>query len=454
MFAAAPHDAGANRRNLGRLCLLRTLLIATLVISAALLDGLQEVSLFGDAGLQLAIALLVAFNLWTYWRLRGEGSVGEPELLLQLAVDVLLVTLVLYRTGGSTNPFVSYYLVPLTIAAATLRASLTVGLALLTLAAYTALLFHYVPFAPFGSGHATHVLELVPMDGHHHHEPAAAVAPSGASGFSLHIMGMWLNFVLSAALITFFVTRMSLALREQDRVLAEQRERLLQREQVVALGAMAAGAAHELGTPLATMSVIAGEIEAGLGADSPLREEAALLRQQLAQCRGILQGLREQAAGERPRLPLSALVREALGRVELLYPQRRFTLALALEDRPVQAPATLPQVLVNLLDNAAQAARSGVDITVRDEGGGCVVEIVDDGPGIAPEIAARLGQPFVSGRDSGLGIGYFLSHASVEQWGGSLRLLQEAGGGMRVCLHLPWRVLAADPVALTTEVRA
>jgi two-component system sensor histidine kinase RegB len=440
---AAVRDAGANRRNLGRLCLLRSLLIVTLVATAGLLEWLQGESLYRDAGLQLAIVLFSLFNLYTFWRLRHGARVGEPELLLQLVVDVLLVTLVLYRTGGSTNPFVSYYLVPLTLAAATLRPVFTASLAALTLAAYSLLLFHYIPFAPFGAPHAAPALELVAMEGHQHHVMPAPVATAGLVGFNLHILGMWLNFLLSAGLITFFVTRMSSALREQDRMLAEQHERLLQREQVVALGAMAAGAAHELGTPLATMSIIASEIEAGLAADSPLREEAALLRQQLRQCRTILQGLRAQAAPESPRVLLSALVRDAVARIEILYPQRQVSLALEVADRTVQAPVTLPQVLVNLLDNAAQAARKCIAVRLREEGDDCLIEISDDGPGVAPEIAARLGQPFVSGREEGLGIGYFLSHASVNQWGGSIHLQRSTEGGMLVRLRLPWRILAS-----------
>lgn len=432
--------SGAHSRNLARLCLLRSLLIAALLLVAVLVAWLQDIPLYRDGWLLLAVLLLTGFNLWTLRRLRRRGTASEVELLSQLVVDVLLVTLVLYRTGGSTNPFVSYYLVPLTIAASTLRPRFTFGLALLTLLAYTLLLYFYVPFALFEGEHAQQALALIAEDPHAHH--AIRIEPVG--GFNLHIWGMWVNFLLSAGLITFFVTRMSRALREQDRRLAEQHERLLRREQVLALGALAAGAAHELGTPLATMSVIARELETALPADSPLREEAALLNQQLLHCRGILQNLRVQAAGESPRLPLSTLLREAVARIELLYPQRRFLLSSHLSERSVQPPLTLAQVLINLLDNAAQAASHAVEVHLREEGGDCVLDIHDDGSGIAPEIAARLGQPFVSGRQDGLGIGYFLSHASVNEWGGSIHLQAGEGGGLQVRLRLPWSVLRPE----------
>lgn len=148
---------------------------------------------------------------------------------------------------------------------------------------------------------------------------------------------------------------------------------------------------------LATMSVIAREIEAELPVDSPLREEAVLLCRQLALCRDILQGLRAQAAGELPRQPLSTLVGHAVRRMEVMYPARAFALTMALPDRLVQAPATLPQVLVN-------------------------------------------------GRAEGLGIGYFLSNASVNQWGGSIRLQPRGEGGTLTPLRLPWTVLQPGPL--------
>ena len=124
-----------------------------------------------------------------------------------------------------------------------------------------------------------------------------------------------------------------------------------------------------------------------------------------------------------------------------MHPSRRFALCLELPDRSVQAPATLPQVLVNLLDNAAHAARGEVGIRVSEAGGECRLEIRDDGAGIAPEVAGRLGEPFVSGREDGLGIGYFLSHASVNQWGGSIHLQARPEGGTLTTLCLPWAIL-------------
>jgi two-component system sensor histidine kinase RegB len=446
--------------------LLRAILIAGLLLAGVLTQWLQDIPLLHDHSIQLVLAVLTAFNLWTLWRVRRGGDVSEAELFTQLMVDVCLMTLVFYRTGGSTNPFVSYYLVPLTIAAATLRLGFTVVLALFTFSAYSLLLYRYIPFAPFNgmAGMSGHDMDMMTHSSHSMTmgatmamntamDTAMSAVRETEGAFNLHVFGMWLNFLLSASLISFFVTRMSSTLREQDKRLAEQHEHLLQREQVVALGALAAGAAHELGTPLSTMTVIAHDIEKELAADSPLREEMTVLRQQLTLCRGILDGLRTQAAcDESLRLPLSSFVRAAIERMEIVHPSRQFSLQLDLPECSIRPPATLQQVLINLLDNAAQAARHAVKIIVREEAGFCVLDIKDDGAGVADEVAARLGQPFVSNKRDGLGLGYFLSYASVNQLGGSIHLQAIAGGGTHSQLRLPWASLQRKTLQQAQDV--
>lgn len=432
------HDASANHRNLARLCLLRTILLAGLLLALGLAEWGLDVGVFSDRAIAGALLLLTVFNGWTLWRLHRGGSVTEAELFTQLVVDVVLMTVILYRTGGSTNPFVSWYLVPLTIAAATLRIGFTVVLALLTFSAYSLLLFHYVPFAPFGGMHPASAVALMPDDPHAHHQMVLHAAATAESGFNLHVFGMWLNFLLSVGLITFFVSRMSHALREQDKQLADQHERLLQREQVVALGALAAGAAHELGTPLSTMTVIARDIEQELPGDSPLREDVVMLRRQLSLCREILQELRDQAAGEGRSSTMHRLIQETVERMEVVHPGCQFLLALHVDNLAITVPATLPQVLVNLLDNAAQAAEKVVTIDVHDEAGWCFIDIRDDGAGFDPDVVPRLGQPFVSSKTEGMGIGYFLSHASINPLGGRIEVTPRPEGGTSTRLCLPW----------------
>lgn len=444
MFLMLRHDASAHQRNLARLCLLRTILLAGLLLALGLAEWGLGVSVFSDPAIVVALLMLTIFNGWSLWRLQSRQNVTEAVLFAQLVVDVILMTVVLYRTGGSTNPFVSWYLVPLTIAAATLRIGFTTSLALLTLSTYSLLLFHYVPFSPFGGMQSLQGVKLMPDDPHAHHQMMLHAAQGGTgvdAGPTLHVFGMWLNFVLSAGLITFFVSRMSHALREQDKKLAEQHEHLLQREQVVSLGALAAGAAHELGTPLSTMTVIARDIEQELPADSPLREDVVMLRRQLSLCREILHDLRDQASGEGLPDSLDGLVRAAVERMEVVHPRCQFDMNLPRDDVDITPPSTLLQVLVNLLDNAAQAAQQRVSIAWQDEMAVCCIDISDDGRGIDPEVAARLGQPFVTSKEDGMGIGYFLSHASINALGGRIEVTARAEGGTRTRLCLPWVAL-------------
>lgn len=441
------HDASAHQRNLSRLCLLRTILLAGLLLALGVAEWGLSVPVFADATIIFSLLLLTIFNGWTLWRVQRRVAVSDTELCVQLGVDVALMTLILYRTGGATNPFVSWYLVPLTIAAATLRTRYTLLLVLITLLAYSVLLFHYVPFSPFdGAQMAT---QAVPQIADHSHAAHRAMRHAGHAdtstsvneSFNLHVFGMWLNFMSSAGLIAFFVSRMSHALREQDKQLAEQRERLLQREQVVSLGALAAGAAHELGTPLSTMLVIARDIEQDLPDDSPLREDVVMLQKQLTLCRTVLQGLREQASGAGAPATLHGLINAAVERMEIIHPRCQFVLENLSDKVAIKAPSTLLQALVSLLDNAAQAAKQQVQLTVLRDESMCIIDICDDGAGIDPEVAARLGQPFVTSKEDGMGIGYFLSHASINTLGGRIEIVPLPDGGTRTRLALPWRAL-------------
>ncbi len=428
----------AHTRNLQRLCVLRSILILTLVLAALLAQFLLAAPLLTDPGIQLALAGLTLLNALTVWRLWRGRAASELELLLQLGLDVLLMTLVFYRTGGSTNPFVFYYLVPLTIASAILRQPYALGLAALTLLAYTVLLFHYQPFQPL----AGHELVAPEMSLHHHH--ADLTVPQA---FNLHVFGMWLNFVLSAALITFFVGRMSSALREQDRQMAEQHERLLQKEQIVAMGAMAAAAAHELGTPLNTMTVLVQELEAELPPGAGMAPDIRILREQLGHCRQILNGLREQARQpEQGRWQTLWEFGQGLQRkMEILHPGRHFSLRLGSGGEVRIRPSLmLQQVVMNLLNNAGEAAIKQVDWRLELAEGEFRLDIWDDGLGLDPAVAERLGQPFVSSKPDGMGLGFFLSHASVNHWGGSIHLQERSQGGTWTVLRLPLQALGVS----------
>ena len=210
-------------------------------------------------------AALAAMNAMTLVRLRGEAEVGDGELFAQLLADIAALAGMLYFTGGWANPFVSVFLLPLVIGATLVPARLVWLLAGAAFSAYSLLVFFYVP---------------LPHDHAHH-----------GSEFTAHVLGMWVSFVLSAAAVAYFVVRMGASLRARDRLLAETRERILREQQVLALGTLAAGAAHELGTPLSTIAVLAQELESA--PDIPERHPADLtvLRGQVTQCKRIISEL-------------------------------------------------------------------------------------------------------------------------------------------------------------------
>ena len=199
----------------------------------------------------LNVALL--YRLWLPW------PVGEPEFFANLLLDMAFLTVLLYLTGGSSNPLVSYYLIPLIISAALLSPLYTWITAALAVGCYTFLFNFHLPFDLFG------------MAGH--------------AGMSAHMTGMWINFVFSAVLIAWFVARMASSMREQDAAMAAVREDALRNERIVGVAGIAAGTAHELRTPLATMTVLAGELKA----ENPqLAGDLDLLQQQLDRCDAIL----------------------------------------------------------------------------------------------------------------------------------------------------------------------
>ncbi|MBS3936238.1 MAG: sensor histidine kinase, partial [Sulfuritalea sp.] len=220
---------GAIRR---RIVLLRWWLIGALALAVLAAPTFLAIAL-PLAPLLALLLLLAAYNLVTRWRAGADGF-HAGDLAGQLAVDLVAMGAMLYLTGGATNPLISLLLLPVAVAALALPASWAAALAALAVAIYSLLMFHALP---------------LPVE-------------DAQRAMQLHLGGMWLTFAVSVALLVWFVTRMTASLRARDMALAAAREEALRDAQVVALGQLAAGAAHELGTPLATMNVLAGELSA------------------------------------------------------------------------------------------------------------------------------------------------------------------------------------------------
>ncbi len=401
-----------SRQNLLRLCVIRSILLVVL-LAGSFWFHLSEAMQFPSLAVFTILLVMVLINALILLRLRSDTSVSEKEFFANLLLDVLFLTLLLYFTGGSTNPLVSYYLIPLVISAAILRPVHTWFLAFLSIGFYTLLLFYYQPLALFN------------MTGHH--------AMSNA-----HFLGMWVNFGFSALLISWFIVRMSGALKQQAQAIAQNREAGLRDEQIISVASIAAATAHEMRTPLATMAVTVDEIDL----ECPqLNDEMTLLAQQIARCDEVLRNLVSTTAedsgmvvtevGEffdnlldkwslsRPEIKLATSIPEHEARLNIRYDQ------------------SLQHALMNLLNNAADASPEFVSLKIGSSAAWLNITIEDRGPGIPADIAGSLGKKSISRKQGGLGLGVLLGQASIERLGGEVELADKQGPGTRFDIRLP-----------------
>lgn len=368
------------------------------------------------------LVLLAVFTRYSWLRIHRRQDVSESSFLAQLLVDVAALTGVLYFTGGSASPFVSLYLVPVVVAAATLRPAYIWSIAAAAAACYTGLMLTPDTLPEHAHGH-----------GH----------------FEVHVWGMWFGFLLSAAVVAYFVARIGATLLERDRDLASAREQALRNEQILALGTLAAGTAHELGTPLSTVAVLGRELEHEYDEHPELVRRLRLLRGQIDRCKGILARMASDAgqiqadAGQRQPLDryLQGLIddwRDNRAGVEV---------GIALEGpRPapeVLADRTLSQAILNVLNNAADACSEQVQIRARWTDADLHLEVLDRGTGLAPTLAGAVGECVVSTKapGEGMGIGLFLSRTILDRLGGTVRLSKRRGEGTRAQIDLPLSAL-------------
>ncbi|HRD67284.1 MAG TPA: histidine kinase dimerization/phospho-acceptor domain-containing protein [Candidatus Competibacter sp.] len=409
--------------DLRRLLLLRLLVVlGPSVMLLWLHFGLEPPQPLPPWSIALFLGLIALAFLALGLRSRRLKPVAAWELFAYLQFDVLALTVLLYFGGGASNPFVSLLLLPLIITAALLPAGCVWAMAGTTVAVYTVLMFHYLPLPGMLSGHGL--------------------------GFHAHLWGMWLVFVISALLIAGFVARLAAALRNRDREVARLREKALRDEQILALGTFAAGAAHELGTPLSTIAVLAKELEREHDEDPSLCADLRTLRQQVEACKSILGDLLRSAdlvADREVTQPLDALLERTRNRWQLLRPRVPLQVHCAgsLPPPTVAAPQTIGQTLISLLNNAADACPDGVDLAGRWDARWVVIEIRDWGPGLPSEVANRPGEAFFSTKDGGTGIGLMLANATLERLGGRVSLSRDARGGTCTRIDLPARIEVA-----------
>jgi two-component system sensor histidine kinase RegB len=400
------------RALLGRLLAVRISLIAGWAVGIVLLHwGLHiRMPLLPMAAV---LALMGLFALITAWRLRLDVPATQMEFLAHLLADLTAFAVLVFFSGGATNPFVSLMLVPVVIAAISLRPRWVWLLAAVAGGFYALLLFVYQPLAVA--------------------DPIAA--------YGMHLGGMWFNFLISAGLIAFFVTRMQAALRARDQELSALREKQLRDERIVALGTQAALAAHELATPLATIQTTAHELALEFANDPDIGDDCRLLEKQARACKHILTQIAARAQDTTAATqPLDAWLAALIERWQVLRPDAQLTTKLPASRRDFTPPDGLEQAILNVLNNAADASPAAIEFSVSINGEALLIDIADRGPGFSPEQKALAGRVLFSGKPGrGWGVGLALTHATLERIGGSLTLTERDGGGTRVRITLPWK---------------
>lgn len=408
-----------------RLCL-QPLLALRVVAFGILLFVIVATDLAIDAPLPLAplaavILAVAGLTLWG-WRAARERVITGRTLLVQLLADVCALAVLVWLTGGASNPFVSLLLLPVTVAAAALSTGATWVVTGAAVAAYTALM-------------------LLPDGGHAH---------PGDTRFTLHLWGMWLGFVVSAGLVACFVARIGATLRARERALADARARALEADRALALGTLAAGTAHELGTPLATIAVLATEL-AEESADADQRRRLAILREQVERCKQTLARMTANAgqaqADTGRRVALDEFLEEVIAECRRLRPDVQLRVDRHADGPapPVVADRTLVQAVVNVLANAADASPEHVELHARWNAERLRIDVRDRGPGLAPALRGHAGEPFVTTKapGRGLGLGLYLARAALARIGGSLELRDAPDRGVFAHIELPLAPLAA-----------
>ncbi len=396
-------------------CEIGVIVVATRLLSVAL----------PVAPLSFIIAVHALINLFAWWQLRHKHRLTDQQVFFQLALDTLVLATLLYFTGGSTNPFVSLFLLPLVIVAAILPRHFAWAMALLTIACYSILMRYYHPLPPVSSTHGV--------------------------DFDLHVMGMWFGFMLSVGLIIFFVVRMASHLRERDHTLSQAREQALRDQHLVTLGTLATGAAHQLGTPLSTMAVIASELGHDHPEDSDITDKAVLLRQQIDRCKTILSEMTAETGQARAEdghaVAIDEYLRSVVQHVRDVRPGSHIQCQLD-GQRPapqILADRTLAQALSNLLDNACDASPRAVSMRGNWRADHLQLIIDDRGDGLDQTIKDKLGTPFLTTKSEGHGLGLYLAKAIINRFQGTLVLAGRPQGGTRVVVELPLQTILIDP---------
>jgi len=411
------------RQGLQRLLLLRSFVAASGLVIFLLFQALSNLQ--GPVAFILSIVMAIfASVIFGIWRLRAASVISNAEVFGHLLFDVFFLVLLLVNTGGASNPLISYLLVLLAVTATLLPKPYVNSFAIAGIAIYT-----FFIFLDFQVEHQQN------MKGQE-------------MSFQLHLVGMWVIFVVSAILISVFITRMASTIKVREATLAKSRENEIRNEQLVAIGTLAAGTAHALGTPLSTMAVLLTELDRSDVNDlniNDVKEDISLLKQQVTRCKNSLAELtryynKDSSESNLPVL-LSVFSAEIKDYIINIHPTSKIDFDTACApDIKVASDLSLKHAIINIIENSIKAANNKVLVrfstseSISDQ---LEIAISDDGPGIPAEVLEKVGEPFISMRKESMGIGIFLANAAVQKLKGTIELFNLKQGGAKTLIKLP-----------------
>ncbi len=427
LIASARDTVG--QQNLLQLIQLRWIAVAGQIMTIAYVTVVYRIQLPLPPML-MVLGCLVGLNLFSLYRPRRLGDVRNGELMSGLMLDVAALTALLFLSGGATNPFVFLYLLQVTLGAVLLEAWSTWTMVLVTALCFAGLTRYYVP------------LDLRSTD------PELL--------FELHIIGMLICFVLDAGLLVVFMTRINRILRRRDQRLADLRQKATEEDHIVRMGLLASGAAHELGTPLATLSVILGDWKRmpKFRDDPELLQEIGDMQAEVQRCKGIVTDILLAAGEARGESLTVTTVERFLDDLVEEWRSTRTVIGFDYDydpddevpgEQPIVSDTALKQVICTVLDNALEASRSWVGFEVTYAQGSLILCVRDRGPGFVPSMLAQIGKPYQSskGKTAG-GLGLFLVVNVVRKFGGNVTAENMIGGGASVTLSLPLAALSIE----------
>ncbi len=421
--ALSPPERKAGRDNLLQLIELRWLAVAGQLVTILFAAFILQVRL-PLAEMLTLLAVLALFNGASLLRARISQPVTDLELFAALLVDAAVLTGQLYHSGGVANPFMFLYLLQVAVASVLLRPAFTWAIVLAATLCFLALTQWSHPLLLPDQGETS-----LPVD---------------------YVGGLLVCFGLCAVLLVVFIGRIESNLRQRDASLARLRQRAAEEGHIVRMGLLASGAAHELGTPLATLSVILGDWAhmSPFTGDPELRDELQEMQRQIDRCKSIVGGILMSAGEMRGEAPVQTTLHGFLDEVLADWQRTRGAAPLqylraALPDAPIVADPALDKMIDNILDNAMEAAPGQpIVLEASADDGTLVLRVRDRGPGFAPHILERVGTPYRSTKGApGRGLGMFLAVNVARTLGGGVTAHNRPEGGAEVTIRLPLSVL-------------